>query len=98
MDLLPQMFTQRLILKCPALLTEFVCNSLSETSHIRSICLCAMAATIDDERVNQYAYSPPEGPLKDNSSLDTKPVIVHDARGREAKFSTDTSASQCFRC
>jgi len=52
---------------------------------------------IDDELVNQYAYSPPEGAPKDNSSLDTKPVIVYDARGREAKFSTNTSGSQLLK-
>jgi len=49
---------------------------------------------IGDEPAYQYVYNPPEGVPKNNIGLDTKPVIVHDARGREAEFTTDTSGFQ----
>jgi len=48
----------------------------------------------DTEAPYQYVYQPPEGVPKNNIGVDPKPAVIHDARGREADFSIDTTGFQ----
>ena len=41
-----------------------------------------------------YVYEPPAGTLRSNVGLDTHPVVVHDARGRESEFNIDKNGFQ----
>ncbi|CCM01543.1 uncharacterized protein FIBRA_03599 [Fibroporia radiculosa] len=49
---------------------------------------------IGDEIPYQYVSEPPQGVPQNNIGTDTKPVTIHDARGREPEFSIDTSGFQ----
>lgn len=41
-----------------------------------------------------YVNEPPVGTLRSNVGLDTQPVVVHDARGRESEFHIDKNGFQ----
>lgn len=47
-----------------------------------------------EEAPFQYVYEPPAGTLKTNIGADPHPVVVHDARGREANFNLDQNGFQ----
>jgi len=53
-------------------------------------------ASLDNNPPFIYTYEPPAGQIKDNIGNDPKPVVVHDARGKEAEYglSLDTSGFQ----
>lgn len=49
-----------------------------------------------DESPYQYVYEPPAGKPKNNLSVDTHQVVIHDARGKDKEYdlSLDTSGFQ----
>jgi len=49
---------------------------------------------IGSEPPFNYVYPLPEGQLRSNVGSDVRPVVVHDARGKEEEFSIDTSGFQ----
>lgn len=51
-------------------------------------------APVGDEAPYQYVQEPPAGRPSTNIGSDPQPVLVHDARGREAEFSLDQNGFQ----
>ncbi|KAI0628394.1 hypothetical protein C8Q77DRAFT_1162137 [Trametes polyzona] len=50
---------------------------------------------LDDEPPYQYALQdPPEGKKRSNVSVQSYPVVIHDARGREGEFTLDNAGFQ----
>ena len=55
-------------------------------------------ASIDDDAPYRYIYTtPPAGKAEHNLGDDPRPVVVHDARGREDEFSLDVHGFQFVR-
>ncbi|CCM01540.1 uncharacterized protein FIBRA_03596 [Fibroporia radiculosa] len=52
---------------------------------------------LDEEAPYQYALTAPEGKLLHNLGVDTRPVIIHDARGKQESFSLDKNGFQFVR-
>ncbi|KAI0923127.1 hypothetical protein AcV7_005721 [Taiwanofungus camphoratus] len=48
-------------------------------------------APIGEEVPYQYVSEPPEGKAQNNLGTDVHPVVIHDARGKEASVSLDTT-------
>lgn len=48
-------------------------------------------APLGDDVPYTYAYEAPDGRPQTNVGQDPHPVVIHDARGNESKFSLDTT-------
>ncbi|KAH9939805.1 hypothetical protein B0H21DRAFT_711080 [Amylocystis lapponica] len=51
-------------------------------------------APVGDEKPFQYVFEPPAGTERTNIGTDPKPVVIHDARGKEDTVSLDTTGFQ----